>query len=157
MPAMLLRLEMGSDQPQAVQLGGPALLCYGAILVVKVSSRCSTQTGLWLGFVPLNVTGRVGLQDAHVGMLAEAQAAVRVSSGVGMCAQVEQLQAQVRVLQAVGYGAVETDDAAGSGPGAADSLEAALLGKARRLEHDLTMARLRMAELAGKTLYTFTQ
>ena len=84
-------------------------------------------------------------------MSPEAQAARRMVSCVGMCAQVEQLQAQVRVLQAVGYGALESDDAGGPGPGAADSLEAALLGKARRLEHDLTMARLRMAELAGMT------
>ncbi len=69
-----------------------------------------------------------------------------------MCAQVEKLQAQVRVLQAVGYGAVEADESGGvpsAGAGAADSLEAALLGKARRLEHELTMARLRIAELAG--------
>jgi hypothetical protein len=78
-----------------------------------------------------------------------------MASCAGMCAQVEQLQAQVRVLQAVGYGAVEADES-GDGPsvgspGAADSLEAALLGKARRLEHELTMARLRIAELAGTT------
>lgn len=75
------------------------------------------------------------------------------ASRAGMCAQVERLQAQVRVLQAVGYGAVEADES-GDVPsvgstGAADSLEAALLGKTRRLEHELTMARLRIAELAG--------
>lgn len=94
---------------------------------------------------------RLILASVPVGMSARAQAARRVLSCAGMCAQVEQLQAQVRVLQAVGYGALETDDAGGPGPGAADSLEAALLKKARRLEHDLTMARLRMAELAGMT------
>lgn len=75
------------------------------------------------------------------------------ASCAGMCAQVERLQAQVRMLQAVGYGAVEADESGGvpsvGSPGAADSLEAALLGKARRLEHELTMARLRIAELAG--------
>ncbi|KAK9917963.1 hypothetical protein WJX75_000085 [Coccomyxa subellipsoidea] len=87
-------------------------------------------------------------QEAHSAAL-EAQLASRPTAH-----QVEQLQAQVRVLQAVGYGAVEADES-GDGPsvgspGAADSLEAALLGKARRLEHELTMARLRIAELAGE-------
>lgn len=65
-----------------------------------------------------------------------------------MCAQVEELRAQVRVLQAVGYGAIEGDED-GDGASAAVTLEAALLGKARRLEHELTMARLRIVELAG--------
>lgn len=54
----------------------------------------------------------------------------------------------MRVLQAVGYGAMEADD--GSEPGASASLEAALLAKARRLEHELTMTRLRVAELTGR-------
>lgn len=59
----------------------------------------------------------------------------------------EELQQKVRVLQAVGYGAMEAED--GSDPGANASLEAALLAKARRLEHELTMTRLRVAELTG--------
>ncbi|GBF98384.1 hypothetical protein Rsub_10779 [Raphidocelis subcapitata] len=87
-------------------------------------------------------------------------------------AQVEELKQQVRILQAVGYGAMDDgaapsaggDDGGGGGgdgggePGAAGSgggggsmggagsLEAALLSKNRRLEHDLTMARLAAAE-----------
>jgi homeobox protein cut-like len=74
---------------------------------------------------------------------------------------VEELQQRVRVLQAVW--AVEGDedartaadqgsgDAAPGGRGAAasSSLEAALLAKCRRLEHELTMARLRIGELSG--------
>lgn len=61
--------------------------------------------------------------------------------------QVEELQQKVRVLQAVGYGAMEAED--GSDTVANASLEAALLAKARRLEHELTMTRLRVAELTG--------
>ena len=53
----------------------------------------------------------------------------------------------MRVLQAVGYGAMEAED--GVDPSATASLEAALLAKARRLEHELTMTRLRVAELTG--------
>jgi hypothetical protein len=37
----------------------------------------------------------------------------------------------------------------GLGSGSARSLEALLLGKARRLEHELTMAKLRIAEACG--------
>ena len=65
-------------------------------------------------------------------------------------AQVEELQQKVRVLQAVGYGTMEAED--GADAGAAASLEAALLAKARRLEHELTMARLRIAELSGEAV-----
>ena len=64
--------------------------------------------------------------------------------------QVEELQQKVRVLQAVGYGAMEAED--GGDPSATASLEAALLSKARRLEHELTMTRLRVAELTGSYL-----
>ena len=59
----------------------------------------------------------------------------------------EELQQKVRVLQAVRYGAMEAED--GADLHATASLEAALLAKARRLEHDLTMTRLRVAELTG--------
>ena len=73
-------------------------------------------------------------------------------------AQVEELQQQVRVLQAVW--AIEGDEdgrasnlgnsnADAGGRGAASSLEAALLAKCRRLEHELTMARLRIGKLSG--------
>ena len=64
--------------------------------------------------------------------------------------QVEELQQKVRVLQAVGYGAMEGEDSADTGTSA--SLEAALLAKARRLEHELTMTRLRVAELTGESM-----
>lgn len=63
----------------------------------------------------------------------------------------EELQQKVRVLQAVGYGTMEAED--GVDPSATASLEAALLAKARRLEHDLTMTRLRVAELTGLYLW----
>lgn len=71
--------------------------------------------------------------------------------------QVEELRQQIRVLQAVGYGSMDAEDsAAGSeGPsrdgtgGHVGSLENLLLSKARRLEHELTMARLRLSEVAG--------
>ena len=62
----------------------------------------------------------------------------------------EELQQKVRVLQAVGYGTMEAED--GVDPSATASLEAALLAKARRLEHELTMTRLRVAELTGSYL-----
>lgn len=68
----------------------------------------------------------------------------------------------MRVLQAVGYGTYEAEDgdtapadqngsSTGGRFGSAGnaSLEAALLAKARRLEHVLTMARLKIAEISG--------
>ena len=72
--------------------------------------------------------------------------------------QVEELRYQVRALQAVaGYGAPadgdEGSDAVGgeAGPGGrgSSSLEALLVDKARRLEHELTMARLQVADVQG--------
>jgi hypothetical protein len=67
--------------------------------------------------------------------------------------QLEELQQQVRVLQAVGYGAFEGGESPERGAGgAAASLEAALLAKARRLEHELTMTRVRLSETAGAQL-----
>ena len=59
----------------------------------------------------------------------------------------EELQQKVSLLQAVQYGAMEAEDGADSH--ATASLEAALLAKARRLEHDLTMTRLKVADLTG--------
>ena len=69
------------------------------------------------------------------------------------------------MLQAVGYNAVEADDAdlndqAGEGGSAAGgtqagqpgSLETLLLEKNRHMEHELTMARLRVADLTGTPL-----
>ncbi|BDA49351.1 Protein CASP [Coccomyxa sp. Obi] len=112
--------------------------------VAALSERASADAAGWAERCE-GLRQALAAQQAHTAAL-EAQLSSRPTTQ-----QVEQLQAQVRVLQAVGYGAVETDDAGGPGPGAADSLEAALLGKARRLEHDLTMARLRIAELAGMT------
>lgn len=83
------------------------------------------------------------------------------------CCQVEALQQQVRVLQAVGYNAVEADDAdlhgqdgenasvTGSGQaGQPGSLETLLLEKNRHMEHELTMARLKVADLTGTPLLT---
>ena len=70
--------------------------------------------------------------------------------------QVDDLRHQVRALQAVaGYGAPADGDeghgveGAGTGPGRGASLEALLVDKARRLEHELTMARLQVAEAQG--------
>ena len=75
--------------------------------------------------------------------------------------QVEDLRYQVRALQAVaGYGAPadgDNGDAAngeagsgGRGSTSSSSLEALLVDKARRLEHELTMARLQLAEAQGE-------
>ena len=70
----------------------------------------------------------------------------------------DDLRHQVRALQAVaGYGApADGDEGAGGGdgdegarPGRGASLEALLMDKARRLEHELTMARLQVAEAQG--------
>lgn len=72
--------------------------------------------------------------------------------------QVEELRQLIRVLQAVGYGSMDGEDSAagGEGPsregagGQVGSLEHLLLSKARRLEHELTMARLRLSGVAGR-------
>ena len=64
-----------------------------------------------------------------------------------LCTQVAELKQQIRVLQAVGFGAVEGDEA-----GSVGSLEVKLLGKLRGLEHALTMARLQEAQSAGTKL-----
>ncbi|GIL82817.1 hypothetical protein Vretimale_8189 [Volvox reticuliferus] len=88
--------------------------------------------------------------------------------------QLEELRAQLRVLQAIGYNTLDVDDDAttaaitgtstaaganvgggggagvsgrGSGLGAAGSLEAMLLSKNRHLEHELTMAKLRVVDV----------
>ena len=64
------------------------------------------------------------------------------------------------MLQAVGYNALEGDEedqaaAKGHGEGqegsSGRSLEALLLAKNRHLEHELTMARLQVADLTGQT------
>ena len=79
--------------------------------------------------------------------------------------QVDELKQQVRALQAVGYGTYESDLATSSstpGPGAATAnggggfgagavggsmtLEGMLLAKSRKLEHELTMARLQVRD-----------
>jgi hypothetical protein len=87
---------------------------------------------------------------------------------------VEELKQQIRILQAVGYNTVELDEGGGSGSaaqreggasggagstgssgasgrpsgGAGGSLEAMLLSKNRHLEHELTMARLKVVDSA---------
>lgn len=60
------------------------------------------------------------------------------------------------MLQAVGYNAMEGEDVSpGRGDGAGPegtsirSLEALLLAKNRHMEHQLTMARLQVADLTG--------
>ena len=65
--------------------------------------------------------------------------------------QVAELKQQLRVLQAVGFGAVEGDSAPGIG-----TLEVQLLAKLRGLEHQLTMARLQEASSAG-ALWAFSR
>ncbi len=81
--------------------------------------------------------------------------------------QVDDLRQQVRVLQAVGYNAMEADDGMSNSNGdAADSsrgakagqpgtLETLLLDKNRHMEHELTMARLKVADLTGALSWTF--
>lgn len=70
--------------------------------------------------------------------------------------QVEELRQQVQVLQAVGYNSLEgfageeEGTAAGAGEGSS-SMEVLLLRKNRHLEHQLTMARLQVAE-AGDSI-----
>jgi hypothetical protein len=81
--------------------------------------------------------------------------------------QVEELKQQIRILQAVGYNTVELDDGSAGGRGSSSgtlptageggssssrpaafggSLEAMLLSKNRHLEHELTMARLKVVD-----------
>eukprot|EP00884_Botryococcus_braunii_P002856 jgi/Botrbrau1/12571/Bobra.0169s0105.1 len=90
-------------------------------------------------------------QEAHSAAL-ETELAARPTSR-----QVEELRQQIRVLQAVGYGSMDIEEAAPTcggtpreGGSSVGSLENLLLSKARRLEHELTMARLRLSEVAGE-------
>lgn len=73
--------------------------------------------------------------------------------------QVQELQQHIKVLQAVGYNAMEGEDLLSGNNGHATdqtasdasqrSLEALLLAKNRHLEHELTMSRLKVADLIG--------
>ncbi len=75
--------------------------------------------------------------------------------------QVDELKQHIKILQAVGYNALEGEDVSSPGDGRGDtagagpqdtsqrSLEALLLAKNRHLEHELTMARLQVADLTG--------
>lgn len=76
----------------------------------------------------------------------------------------DELKQHIKILQAVGYNAMEGEDVSpGNGrPGeeragaegtSARSLEALLLAKNRHLEHELTMARLQVADLTGVLLF----
>lgn len=78
--------------------------------------------------------------------------------------QVDELKQHIKILQAVGYNAMEGEDVSpvggvtvggdnhGVGPETTSvrSLEALLLAKNRHLEHELTMARLQVADLTVK-------
>ena len=72
------------------------------------------------------------------------------------CWQVDELKQHIKILQAVGYNAMEGEDvsprrdnSAGAEGTSMRSLEALLLAKNRHLEHELTMARLQIADLTG--------
>ena len=76
------------------------------------------------------------------------------------CVQLDELRQHIKVLQAVGYNAMEGEDLSpgkgktgeegtGAEGSSARSLEALLLAKNRHLEHELTMARLHVADLTG--------
>ncbi|KAL3131491.1 hypothetical protein ABBQ38_007797 [Trebouxia sp. C0009 RCD-2024] len=72
--------------------------------------------------------------------------------------QVEELKQHINMLQAVGYNAMEGEDVSPhreDGTAAEGismrSLEGLLLAKNRHLEHELTMARLQVADLTGQT------
>lgn len=73
--------------------------------------------------------------------------------------QVTELQQHIKVLQAVGLNAMEGDEGllGGNSNQAPDpaglsqhSLETLLLAKNRHLEHELTMSRLKVADLTGQ-------
>ena len=73
--------------------------------------------------------------------------------------QVDELKQHIKMLQAVGYNAMEgedvsphRDDGTGTEGTSARSLEALLLAKNRHLEHELTMARLQVADLTGSNM-----
>ena len=80
------------------------------------------------------------------------------------CSKVDELKQRIRVLQAVGFGALEADDSAADVSSApAESaradvtqgvapMEALLLQKNRQLEHAFTMARLKLSEATGELL-----
>lgn len=70
------------------------------------------------------------------------------------------------MLQAVGYNALEADEAdlngqggeiasgaGGAKAGQPNSLESLLLDKNRHMEHELTMARLKVADLTGASVH----
>ena len=74
--------------------------------------------------------------------------------------QLDELRQHIKILQAVGYNAMEGEDLSpgkgkngeegtGAEGSSARSLEALLLAKNRHLEHELTMARLHVADLTG--------
>ncbi|KAL0022630.1 hypothetical protein WJX77_011900 [Trebouxia sp. C0004] len=82
--------------------------------------------------------------------------------------QVDELRQHIKILQAVGYNAMEGEDlspgkgkngeqGAGAEGSSARSLEALLLAKNRHLEHELTMARLHVADLTGQSESSLTQ
>lgn len=74
----------------------------------------------------------------------------------------QELHQHIKVLQAVGYNAMEGEELAGGNNGHASnqaasdptqrSLEALLLAKNRHLEHELTLSRLKIADLTGELL-----
>ncbi|KAK9803913.1 hypothetical protein WJX72_004650 [[Myrmecia] bisecta] len=98
-----------------------------------------------------------GLRSALQAQEAHAAALEQEISTRPTAKQVDELRQTIRILQAVGYNAMEAEDrhdgqnGASSTPlGQAGSLEALLLEKNRHLEHELTMARLKVAEATGE-------
>ena len=70
--------------------------------------------------------------------------------------QIDELKQHIKMLQAVGYNVMEGEDVSprrNVGTGAegtsTHSLETLLLAKNRHLEHELTMAKLQVADLTG--------
>ena len=92
---------------------------------------------------------QVQMLQAVVGYLPDADGEAGADAGPGPGSELGPGSEPARAEpQGTGNGAGGPQAGLGGGKG----LEALLLGKARRLEHDLTMARLRIAEACGASV-----
>ncbi|PSC73915.1 Transcription factor CCAAT displacement CDP1 [Micractinium conductrix] len=122
--------------------------------VSALRQQLEAEAATWSGRCE-GLRGSLAAKEAHAAAL-EAELGSRPTQ-----LQVDELRQQLRILQAVsGYGADEDEpsasaaaDGAGAGGVAAPGrvgLEAALVAKARRLEHQITTLRLELAATQGE-------
>jgi len=88
-----------------------------------------------------------GLRSALRAQEGHAEALERELTTRPTVQQVEELRQQLRLMQAVGLGALESEEGHMAGPGAMETL---LLEKTRKLEHQVTTWRLELAQTSGE-------